>query len=102
MPEPPCRCTSQRWVTPTRWPATEGRPNRYCRNYRRGRTQPCLAFWLCAGLGDRLRTLEWLENAYQRRVLYLFYLAVNPQFDAFRAEPRFRDLVRRIGLTAGS
>ena len=57
---------------------------------------------LYAGLGDRPRTLEWLEKAYQRRVPYLIYLAVDPQFDAFRADPRFRDLVRRIGLAAGS
>ena len=57
---------------------------------------------LYAGLGDRARTLEWLEKAYARRVPYLVFLAVDPQFDAFRADPRFRDLVRRIGLTAGS
>ena len=57
---------------------------------------------LYAGLGDRPRALEWLEKAYARRVPYLVFLAVDPQFDAFRADPRFRDLVRRIGLTAGS
>ncbi len=57
---------------------------------------------LYAGLGDRARTLEWLEKAYARRVPYLVFLAVDPQFDAFRADPRFRDLVRRIGLTVGS
>jgi tetratricopeptide (TPR) repeat protein len=57
---------------------------------------------LYAGLGDRSRTLEWLEKAYQRRVPYMIYLAVDPQFDDFRAEPRFRDLVRRIGLPGSS
>jgi tetratricopeptide (TPR) repeat protein len=57
---------------------------------------------LYAGLGDRAQTLAWLEKAYTRRVPYLILLAVDPQFDAFRDDPRFRDLVRRIGLTAGS
>ena len=51
-----------------------------------------------AGLGDRARMLEWLEKAYEERTPYLVYLNVNPQFDAFRADPTFRDLVRRIGL----
>jgi serine/threonine-protein kinase len=55
-----------------------------------------------AGLGDRPRTLEWLEKAYQRRVPILVFLAVDPQFDAFKADPQFRDLLRRIGLSAGS
>jgi TolB-like protein/Tfp pilus assembly protein PilF len=57
---------------------------------------------LYAGLGDRPRALEWLEKAYQRRAPYILLLAVDPQFDAFRGNPRFRDLVRRIGLAPGS
>jgi eukaryotic-like serine/threonine-protein kinase len=55
-----------------------------------------------AGLGDRAKTLEYLEKAYQGRVPYLVYLAVDPHFDDFRADPRFRELVHRIGLPAGS
>jgi TolB-like protein/tetratricopeptide (TPR) repeat protein len=55
-----------------------------------------------AGLGNRARTFEYLEKAYQERVPYLVYLAVDPHFDDFRADPRFRELVHRIGLPAGS
>jgi hypothetical protein len=55
-----------------------------------------------AGLGDRTKTFEYLEKAYQARVPYLVYIAVDPHFDDFRTDPRFRDLVRRIGLPAGS
>jgi eukaryotic-like serine/threonine-protein kinase len=55
-----------------------------------------------AGLGDQSKTFEYLEKAYQGRVPYLVYLAVDPHFDDFRADPRFRDLVHRIGLPAGS
>jgi hypothetical protein len=55
-----------------------------------------------AGLGDRTKTFEYLEKAYQGRVPYLVYLAVDPHFDAFRTEPRFQDLMRKIGLPEGS
>jgi hypothetical protein len=55
-----------------------------------------------AGLGDRTKTFEYLEKAFQGRVPYLVYLAMDPHFDDFRADPRFRDLVHRIGLPAGS
>jgi serine/threonine-protein kinase len=55
-----------------------------------------------AGLGDRTKTFEYLEKAFRERVPYLVYLAVDPHFDPFRADPRFRDLVHRIGLPAGS
>jgi eukaryotic-like serine/threonine-protein kinase len=55
-----------------------------------------------AGLGDRTKTLEYLEKAYRERVPYLVFLAVDPYFDPFRTDPRFRDLVHRIGLPVGS
>jgi len=71
----------------------------------RGRTSYVSSFDIAtvyAGLGDRQRTLDWLERAYEGRASYLFYINVNPHFDAYRDDPRFRDLVRRIGLPAGS
>jgi serine/threonine protein kinase/tetratricopeptide (TPR) repeat protein len=54
-----------------------------------------------AGLGERTKTFEYLEKAYRERVPYLVYLAVDPHFDALHADPRFRDLVHRIGLPTG-
>ena len=55
-----------------------------------------------AGLGDRTKTFEYLEKAYQERVPYLVYLGVDPHFDPFRSDPRFRSLLHRIGLPAVS
>ena len=55
-----------------------------------------------AGLGDRAKTLEYLEKAYQERVPYLVYLPLDPHFDPFRSDPRFRSLLHRIGLPAVS
>ncbi|HJS47273.1 MAG TPA: tetratricopeptide repeat protein, partial [Gemmatimonadales bacterium] len=51
-----------------------------------------------AGLGDRSQALEWLERAYEGRATYLTFVNVDPRYDAFRGDPRFRELVRRIGL----
>lgn len=47
--------------------------------------------------GDRERTLEWLHRAYEVRDPNMPYLA-QPRWDSVRADPRFQDLVRRMGL----
>jgi hypothetical protein len=50
------------------------------------------------GLGDRDRAIEWLQRAYEDRVRFMPYLRSEPEFDSLRADPRFQDLVRRVGL----
>jgi TolB-like protein/DNA-binding winged helix-turn-helix (wHTH) protein/Tfp pilus assembly protein PilF len=60
---------------------------------------PALCFvGIYLGLGDTNRALTWLERAYQERSDYLVYLKVEPMADSLRSDPRFADLVRRIGL----
>lgn len=52
-----------------------------------------------AGLKDRERTLAWLERAYKERSSFnLMTIKVEPRLDTVRADPRFQDLLRRIGL----
>jgi len=51
-----------------------------------------------AGLGDTNQTFEWLEKAYKERHFFLIWLKVEPRFDPFRGDPRFNDLLQRIGL----
>ena len=53
---------------------------------------------LYAGLGDRDQAFAWLEKAYEARSSNLLYLKVSPRYDSLRADPRFADLVRRVGL----
>ena len=51
-----------------------------------------------AGLGQKQETFEWLEKAYQVHGRDLLELKYNPHFTSLRSDPRFTDLVRRIGL----
>ena len=51
-----------------------------------------------AGLGDKDRTFLWLEKAYGERSDWLVNLTNDQRFDDLRSDPRFADLVRRVGL----
>jgi hypothetical protein len=50
------------------------------------------------GLGDKEQTFAWLEKAYQDRTFFLIWLKFEPRFDSLRGDPRFQDLLQRIGL----
>ena len=50
------------------------------------------------GLGQRDQAFEWLEKAYEQREEILVFLNVDPTWDSLRADPRFQDLVRRMGF----
>jgi TolB-like protein/Flp pilus assembly protein TadD len=50
------------------------------------------------GLGDKDQAFVWLEKAYQERSYYIAWLKVFPIVDPLRSDPRFADLVRRVGL----
>jgi TolB-like protein/DNA-binding winged helix-turn-helix (wHTH) protein/Flp pilus assembly protein TadD len=50
------------------------------------------------GLGDNEEAFRWLERAYREKSNILFFAKTHPIFDPIRNDPRFADLVRRIGL----
>jgi DNA-binding winged helix-turn-helix (wHTH) protein/TolB-like protein/Flp pilus assembly protein TadD len=54
------------------------------------------------GLNDRERALAWLEKAYEERSCGMLLLKVSPTFDSLRADPRFNDLIERVGLNRTS
>jgi TolB-like protein/Tfp pilus assembly protein PilF len=54
------------------------------------------AVW--AGLGERERALSLLEAAYSEHSHWLLWLKRDPRWTSLRSDPRFVELVRRVGL----
>ena len=50
------------------------------------------------GLGDNERALTWLERAYEEKSNILQWIKVHPYFDPLRDDPRFSNLIHRVGL----
>ncbi len=60
---------------------------------------PTAAFVLAyLGLGEYDQTFAWLEQGYKEQSNILQLLKVFPFFDPIRTDPRFMDLVHRVGL----
>lgn len=84
----------------------DGGPNGYWRfilndelkKYDRGIGSPVAVAGVYARLGDGDKTFAWLEKGFAERTVDITYLKVDYSFDNFRSDPRFSDLLRRIGL----
>ena len=50
-------------------------------------------------LGNNEQAFQLLEQAYGEHSFHLVYLNVSPQFKPVSSDPRFQDLVQRIGLS---
>jgi TolB-like protein/DNA-binding winged helix-turn-helix (wHTH) protein/Flp pilus assembly protein TadD len=50
------------------------------------------------GLGENDLAFAWLEQAYKEQSNILQFARVHPFFDPLRGDPRFADLLRRVGL----
>ena len=51
-----------------------------------------------AGLGNKDAAFSWLERSYHERRDRMVWLNVDPLLQPLRSDPRFADLVRRVGL----
>jgi TolB-like protein/DNA-binding winged helix-turn-helix (wHTH) protein len=49
-------------------------------------------------LGERDQAMLWLEKAYRQRSPIIEFLKEASEFDNLRSDPRFRELLRRVGL----
>lgn len=65
---------------------------------KRERVPPYAVASLYAALGEKDRAFEWLEKVYQERSSYVVFVNVDPVLDGLRGDPRFAELLRRIGL----
>jgi TolB-like protein/DNA-binding winged helix-turn-helix (wHTH) protein len=50
------------------------------------------------GLGDKEEAYRWLEKAFDERSAWMVYLNMDSRLDRLRSEPRFKELVRKVGL----
>lgn len=48
--------------------------------------------------GETELAFQWLDRAYQSHTRDLVFLAVEPQFDSLRQDPRFAELMKKVGL----
>jgi TolB-like protein/Flp pilus assembly protein TadD len=51
-----------------------------------------------AGLGDKNKAFNWLEKDFQARNGVLVYITYFPVYDTLRDDPRYADLLRRVGI----
>jgi TolB-like protein len=50
------------------------------------------------GLGEKEQAYRWLEKGFEERSAWMVYLNLDPRLDGLRADPRFQELVHRVGL----
>ena len=61
--------------------------------------QPYFIARICARLEEKDQAFAWLERAYAEHSDHLVLLKVDPLLDSLRSDPRFADLLRRVGFT---
>ena len=59
---------------------------------------PAMVAIVFSGLGENDQAMAWLEKAIEEHDPWLTGLKVDPMFDPLRSDPRFLDLVHRVGL----
>ena len=58
---------------------------------------PIYAF-IYAALGDEDKAIEYLEKGYEERAFHMQFLKIDPRWDKLRDDPRFQELLKKVGL----
>jgi tetratricopeptide (TPR) repeat protein len=59
---------------------------------------PAMFAAVYAGLGEKDEAFRWLEKGYQERDPTITMLKIDPGFKSLHSDPRFADLLRRVGF----
>jgi serine/threonine-protein kinase len=54
--------------------------------------------WLCAGIGDKDAAFRYLDQVVSEHGPGIVYLKLDPLLDPLRSDPRYKALLRRIGV----
>jgi TolB-like protein/tetratricopeptide (TPR) repeat protein len=65
---------------------------------RNGYVSPYHTALVYIGLDEKEEAFAWLEKAQHDRYWMMAFLKVDPRLDPLRSDPRFQDLLRRVGL----
>jgi hypothetical protein len=60
------------------------------------------ALWIAiiySGLNEKDRAFEWLDKAYEEHYEVLSFINIIPLFDPLRDDPRFQELLEKVGLS---
>jgi serine/threonine-protein kinase len=68
----------------------------------RGYASPVLIACVYEGLGQTDEALNWLEQAVTERDGWLVSMNAFPRFETLRGDPRFENILRRVGLPDGN
>ena len=66
---------------------------------KQGYVAPISWVMLYLGVGDQEQAFAWLQRAAEARDVLLCYLKVGPIYDSIREDPRYADLLQRVGLS---
>ena len=61
---------------------------------------PYLLACIYIGLGDKEQTIAWLTKSYEIKSAFLVSAQAEPKFDPIRSDPRFQNILKRIGFQA--
>jgi hypothetical protein len=59
---------------------------------------PYLIALVHTSLGENDAAFEWLTKGFEARSPWMAWVNVEPKFDRLRSDPRFADLINKIGL----
>jgi tetratricopeptide (TPR) repeat protein len=51
-----------------------------------------------SGIGETELAFEWLEKSYETHEVEMIWLKIEPQFNSLKSDPRFTDLLKRVGF----
>jgi serine/threonine protein kinase/tetratricopeptide (TPR) repeat protein len=83
------------------WPAAERKAIEALHAQRKAKTDYLAAYEIAqfhADLGDKDQAFEWLDTAYQEHNIWVIGIPTDSRMDSLRSDPRYAELVRKIGL----